>query len=76
MFEDKSAVVLNRENFEWNHATAAQLNQCFRDTTTAVEFIREFQRVTTFDVATLCRILKRDVLKEITDASEISMYAS
>lgn len=31
MFKDKSAVVLNEENFEWNHATAAQLNQCFRD---------------------------------------------
>ena len=75
MFKDKS-VVLNRENFEWNHSTAAQLNRCFRDTTAAVEFIRKFQRVTILDVATLCRILKRDVLKEIGDASEISMYAS
>ena len=76
MFEDKSVVVLNRENFEWNHSAATQLNQCFREKTTAAEFITEFKRVTTFDVATLCRVLKKDVFKEISDTSEISMYAN
>ena len=69
-FEDKTVVLLNRENFEWNHSAATKLNQCFREKTSAVDFIQEFNRVTTTAPHSLYRILKKDVLKEPSDDSE------
>ena len=68
--------MLNRENFEWNHKAATRLNQCFREKISAAEFITEFKRVMTFDVFTLCRIVKKDAFKEISDTPETSIYAN
>ena len=58
-------VVLNRENFEWNNSSASQLNQYFREKTTAVDFIEEFNRVTNYHPHKDYRILRRDACKEV-----------